>query len=256
MSNVIDLRNPITPWENVIWTPELLFLGETVVCIASGPSLTPEICDRVRTAQLAGECKVIVVNSSCTLAPWADVLFFTDSGWYDARKELVANWPGLVVSMSRLAARELNAPGQPQKDGRSRVLRVKGCGDPDAPPRVRVADGVLPKIPGFPDLGSPEIQQGRSSGHTAVSLAIAMGASRVLMVGYDMQVVNGREHHHQEYKGPRDLSIYQNEFQKAFRGWNEAAQASGVDILNCTHGSAVTEFPFADLDEALSCAAS
>lgn len=252
MNNVVDLRNPITPWENLLWTPELLFLGETVVCIASGPSLTPEICARICAAQLAGKCRVIVVNSSCTLAPWADVLFFTDSGWYDARKELVRNWPGLVVTMSRQAARELNAPGQPLVNGRSRVLRVKGCGDPDAPPRVRMAAGVLPKVPGFPDLGSPEIQQGRSSGHTAVSLAVAMGGSRVLLAGYDMCVVNGREHHHAEYKGPRDLSIYENEFQRAFRGWNEAALASGTEILNCTHGSAVTEFPFADLDEALS----
>jgi len=190
------------------------------------------------------------------LAPWADVLYFTDSGWYADRRDLVKNWPGLVVSMSRTAARELNAPGQALAHGRSRILRVKGCNDPDAPPRVRVAAGVLPKVPGFPDLGSPEIQQGRSSGHTAVSLAVAMGASRVLLVGYDMRLVNGREHHHAEYKGPRDLSIYQNEFQRAFNGWNEAAVASGVEILNCTHGSAVTEFPFADLDEALFCAAS
>lgn len=255
MSNVVDLRNPIKPWENILWTPELLFKSETVVCIASGPSLTPAICDRIRKAQQAGKCRAIVVNSSCALAPWADVLFFTDSGWYDARKDVVRNWPGLVVTMSRQAARELNAPGEPLKDGRSRVLRIKGCGDPDAPPRVRVAPGVLPKVPGFPDLGSPEIQQGRSSGHTAVSLAIAMGAARVLLVGYDMRVVNGREHHHSEYKGPRDLAIYQNEFQKAFNGWNEAALASGVEIFNCTPGSAVREFPFADLDEALSCAA-
>lgn len=256
MNSVVDLRNPIKPWENVIWTPELLFRGQTVICVASGPSLTQEIADKLKGR------RVIVVNSSCMLMRWGDlhsldhpVLYFTDSGWYEARRDLVRNWPGFVVSMSRLAARELNAPGEPSFCGRQRILRVKGCGDPDGPPRVRVADGVLPKVPGFPDLGSPEIQQGRSSGHTAVSLAIAMGAERVLLVGYDMQVVNGREHHHNEYKGPRDLDIYKNEFQRAFRGWNEAALASGVEILNCTHGSAVTEFPFADLDEVLSCAA-
>lgn len=257
MNAAVDLRNPIKPWENVLWTPEALFSGETIVCVASGPSLTQEIADKLKAQ------RIIVVNSSCMLTRWTDqhplqapVLYFTDSGWYEARKELVANWPGLVVSMSRLAARELNAPGMPVMCGRSRVLRIKGCGDPDAPPRVRVADGVLPKVPGFPKPGSPEIQQGRSSGHTAVSLAIAMGAKRVLLVGYDMQVVNGREHHHTEYKGPRDLNIYHNEFQRGFNGWNEAAKASGVEILNCTHGSAVTEFPFADLDEVLSCAAS
>ena len=251
--SVGSLVNPIKPWENVIWTPEMIYSGQTVICIASGPSLTIDI-----VRKCAGR-PIIVVNSSSLLCKEAGIedatLFFTDSGWYDARKDLVRNWPGLVVTMSRQAARELNAPGEPLKDGRSRVLRIKGCGDPDAPPRVRVAPGVLPKVPGFPDLGSPEIQQGRSSGHTAVSLAIAMGAARVLLVGYDMRVVNGREHHHSEYKGPRDLSIYQNEFQKAFNGWNEAALASGVEIFNCTPGSAVREFPFADLDEALSCAA-
>lgn len=255
--NVVNLRNPIKPWENEIWTPELLFLGETVVCIASGPSLTQETCERVRAAHLAGKCRVIAVNSSCTLAPFADVLFFTDSGWYGARKDLVANWPGLVVSMSRQAKRELDAPDMvAARGGKRRILRVKGCGDPDAPPRVRVADGVLPKVPGFPDLGSPEIQQGRNSGNTAVSLAIAMGAERVVLLGYDCRVINGREHHHDEYKGPRDLSLYDNEFKRAFNGWNEASRASGVSIVNCTPSSAITEFPFADLDEVLSCAAS
>lgn len=241
------LDNPIKPWENVFWTPEPLFAGQTVVCIASGPSLTQGICERVREAQLAGKCKVIVVNSSCVLAPWADVLFFTDSGWYDARKELVRDWPGLVVSMSKQAKRELDSPDLlTKRGGTHRVLRVRGVGDPSWPPRLP----GMPKRLGFPAPGG-ELHQGRSSGHTAVSLAIATGANRVLLVGYDMQVVNGREHHHNEYRGPRDLDIYKNEFVSAFNGWDEAARNSGVEILNCTHGSAVTEFPFADLDDVL-----
>jgi hypothetical protein len=248
---VHDLSNPIKPWENEIWTSEPLFRGETVVCIASGPSLTQEICDRIRDARDAGRCKAIVVNSSCMLAPWADVLYFTDSGWYDARKELVARWPGLVVSMSRQAKRELDTPELVAARGGHRILRVKGAGDPSWPPRLP----GMPKRLGFPPVGSPEIHQGRNSGNTAVSLAIGMGAARVLLVGYDCQLVNGREHHHTEYSGPRDLTIYDLEFQKAFNGWNEAALNSGVTIVNCTHGSAITEFPFADLDEALACSA-
>jgi hypothetical protein len=235
-----DLRNPIMPWENEIWTPEVLFRGETVVCIASGPSLTQDICDRIGRAQADGLCRSIVVNSSCRLAPWSDVLFFTDNGWFEQRRELVANWPGLVVSMSRLAKREM-----PDK-----VRRVKGVGDPSWPPRLP----GMPKHLGFPKPGT-QLHQGRNSGNTAVSLAIAMGAARVLMVGYDCRIVGGREHHHDEYKGPRDLAIYENEFAKAFNGWNEAAQNSGVAILNCTPGSAITEFPFADLSEELACSA-
>jgi hypothetical protein len=236
----LDLRNPIRPWENVIWTPEPLFRGEMVFVLASGPSLTQSDVDKLR------DRRVIAVNSSCKMAPWADVLYFTDNGWYEARKDLVKHWLGLVVSMSRLAKRELDDP-EVNNSGKPRVLRVKGCGDPTFPP-------YLPGMPrrfAFPAIGSPEIHQGRNSGNTAVSLAIAMGAAVVALLGFDCRVVNGREHCHDEYRGPRDLSLYDNEFKHAFHGWNDAALNSGVRIVNCTHGSAIAEFPFADLDEVL-----
>lgn len=236
-----NLQNPIKPWENDYWTPEPIFKGETVFCVASGPSLTREIADKLE------DHRVIVVNSSCKMIPWADVLYFTDSGWYENNREIVANWPGLVVSMARLAKRELDDPALHR--AAPRILRVKGIGAPPYPPQVNGR-------PGFPPIGSPGVQQGRNSGNTAVALAVAMGANRVALVAYDCRVVAGREHFHDEYKGPRDLSLYDDEFKRAFDGWNVAARASGVEILNCTPGSAVTEFPFADLDEVLGCARS
>jgi hypothetical protein len=205
------------------WNPIPLFKGATVFCLASGPSLTRAVADRLRDAG----ARAIVVNSSCALAPWADVLYFTDSGWYEPRRELVANWTGAVVSMSRTAKREL-----PDK-----VNRVEGQGDPMGPPSFA--------------RGRSVIQQGRSSGHTAVSLAIAMGAARVVLVGYDMRVVDGREHHHAEYSGARDLDQYAREFVPAFNGWRAAAEAVGAEIVNATPGSAVTEFPFVDLEDML-----
>ena len=238
-----DLRNPITPWENELWEPEPFWLGRTVFCLASGPSMTPAVAERVRGLD------TIVVNSTCYLAPWASILFFTDSGWFETgrasalwgkpgddiwpRRAFVESWPGLVVSMSRSAKRVL--PGK--------VKRIVGVGAPPFPPRQHGK-------PGFPPHS--HVQQGRSSGHTAVALAIALGAARVVMLGYDMRVVGGREHHHDEYTGtPRDLGLYANEFAPGFAGWREAAEASGVDIVNATPGSAVTEFRFADLDDLL-----
>lgn len=216
--------NAPCPWENEYWTPEPLFAGQTVFCLASGPSLTQAIVDKIKGRP------TIVVNSSCMLAPWADVLFFTDSGWYEPRRDLVKNWRGRVVTMSRAAKREL-----PNK-----VLRVQGQGDPAFPPK-------------FPRHGAPVIQQGRTSGHTAISLAIACGAWGVVMVAYDMRVVDGREHHHNEYTGPRDLEQYARELVPAFAGWKQAARDIGVTIVNATPGSAVTEFPFVELDEVLFC---
>lgn len=203
------------------WSPEPLFKGETIFCLASGPSLTAEVCLRVRGR------RSIAVNSSSVLAPWASVLFFTDSSWYEQRRDLVANWAGLVISMSRTAKREM-----PDK-----VKRVEGQGDPAA-------------LPGF-SRERHVIQQGRSSGHTAVSLAIALGAARVVLLGYDMRFVEGREHCHGEYKGPRDVAIYERDFIPGFAGWNEAARAVGVDVVNATRDSALKEFPSVSLDEVM-----
>ncbi|XUM25120.1 hypothetical protein ACRAVF_33845 (plasmid) [Bradyrhizobium oligotrophicum S58] len=202
------------------WQPEPLFAGATVFCLASGPSLTPAIAE-----QVSGRPS-IVINSSCLLAPSATVLYFTDSSWYEQHRELVAGWPGLIISMSRTAKREL-----PDK-----VRRILGDGDPVAPPDFRTG-----------------VQQGRTSGHTAIALAIALGARRVVLLGYDMRVVDGREHCHDDYRGPRDLDQYARDFVPAFAGWNAAACRVGVAIVNATPDSAVTEFPFADLDQVLAC---
>lgn len=204
------------------WTPEPLFAGRTVFCLASGPSLTPEVVEKVR------DRATIVVNSSCLLAPWASVLYFTDSSWYETHREIVRDWPGLVISMSRRAKMELPA----------KVRRIKGVGEPTY------------RVEAFPRIGSPEVRQGRTSGHTAVSLALALGASRIGLLGYDMRAIDGREHHHDDYSGPRDLSLYDH-YCRCFSGWDAAARKMGVTILNATPGSAITEFEFADLDTLL-----
>lgn len=264
MNAPVNLRNPITDWEKPIWTPEPLFKGETVFCVACGPSLTHEIAGKLKGR------KVIAVNSAIYVVPNADVLFFTDAGWFEAfnedskrdaqfqgwpgndvwpRRTFIEAFPGLVVSLAPVAKRVLDDPSNPYPMARKpRVLRVKSGGSPTGYPNRPCQKGYEP---GFPPIGSPLFWGGRTSGHSAIGLAVAMGAKRIGLVAYDMRLVGGREHFHTDYRGARDLTIYENEFVPSFAGWNAAAQASGIEILNCTPGSAVTEFPFADLDEIL-----
>jgi hypothetical protein len=222
--------------ENEFWNCERLFEGETVFCMASGPSLTREVVGQV------GARRSIVVNSSCSMASWASVLFFTDCSWYEPRRELVASWPGMVMTMCPTAKREM-----PDK-----VRRIRTCGDPDLSGE-------------FPPAGSGLVRQGRSSGHTAISLAIAMGAARVVLLGYDCQLVDGREHHHDEYlvggrvhyENYRDDPRWNNKreystvFLRGYDGWKELAARAGATILNATPGSAITEFDFVELADIL-----
>jgi len=65
--------------------------GRTVVCIASGPSLTQEDCDLVH----ASGHPTIVVNLSFRRALWAHILFAMDAAWWaEYGKEVVASFPG------------------------------------------------------------------------------------------------------------------------------------------------------------------
>lgn len=75
-----------------------IWRGRTVACIASGPSLTPEDCERVRAAGLP----TIAVNTSFRLAPWADILYAMDTLWWDQyHQEVDAVFKGQRWSYAR-----------------------------------------------------------------------------------------------------------------------------------------------------------
>lgn len=57
------------------------------VCIASGPSLTEEDCEKVRRWREAKENRrVFVVNTTYKIAPWADYLYANDRAWWGVYK--------------------------------------------------------------------------------------------------------------------------------------------------------------------------
>ncbi len=76
--------------------------GRTVVCIASGPSLTVEDCELVRVSQHP----TIVTNTTYQLCPWADVLFGFDVKWWKRYgEEARTAFPGRRISGSQLGTK-------------------------------------------------------------------------------------------------------------------------------------------------------
>lgn len=73
--------------------------GRTVICIASGPSLTAEDCELVH----ASGHPVVVTNTTFRMCPWADVLFGFDSKWWKLYREEVTQFRGEKLSASRLS---------------------------------------------------------------------------------------------------------------------------------------------------------
>lgn len=197
-----------------------LWPGATITCIASGPSLTQEAVDYVRD-----KARVIVVNTSYKRAPWADVLHAADPIWWKWHKGVPA-FAGLKFS------------------AQSEHWKLRGM--LPCPDVTRLAitgnDGL--------ELKPTGLRRGYNSGYQAINLAVHLGAKRIVLLGYDMQIgPHGEEHWHADH--PHANRSRYDQFRSKFPTLVEPLKAAGVEIVNCTKRSALDCFPRAQLRDVL-----
>jgi hypothetical protein len=195
---------------------------------ATGPSLTPEVAASVKG------CNIVAVNDAWRLLPFAQVLYACDASWWTVHKG-ASGFAGERWS-SHGAAGRIRHNDKALVAAKYRLNLVEG------------RDGsTFSTDPGF-------IHYGSNSGFQAVNLALLMGAIRIVLVGFDMQAVDGRKHFFGDHcAGLRNTSNYRN-FIQAFERAAKALPA-GLEILNATPGSALRCFPMVDLHDALPLAA-
>ena len=188
------------------WYPN--WSGERCVIIASGPSATREA---IYLAQ--GRAKVLAINNSWHLAPWADALYASDAAWWQTGKG--DEFSGLKVSRS-------------EHPGVKQVRLVKENGE--------WVNRLLLDQPGV-------IGAGGSSGFQALNLALQFGARSIALVGYDARTDLG-SHWHGDHadglKNPKKVTA-----DLWMRCLDEAAPALfevEADVVNCSPVSAVTAF--------------
>lgn len=192
-----------------------LFPDQTIVCLASGPSLTANDVDACR-----GKAPVVAVNDTYRLAPWADVLYACDAKWWDYHNG-VTMFPGLKFSLEKKADRWLGV----------QVLE-------------RSNDRGL-------DLSPARLCTGMNSGYQAINLAVHLGARRILLLGYDMQVQGKRSHFFGDHpKGLQRSAAYEQCCER-FASLVEPLKSLGVSVINCSRQSALKAFPRQPLVEAL-----
>lgn len=202
------------------WTPDRSYQGMTVTLIGGGPSHA-----LVDLGVMAGH-RFIAINSSCRkmlpIATRTDALYFSDNSWNENRPELAAGWPGPVITSNRNAKARLG----------DAVLRID-------------VTSLVTRLRAFPD------HVYASSGHGAACLAAVMGARRLLLVGFEGQLVDGRSHGHDDYI-QHDLPAYAERFIPAWEHLAGIFRENGVEVINCTPKSAIRAFPFAELKDVLS----
>ena len=191
-----------------------LWPESTVVCLGGGSSLTPEDVDYCR-----GKAKVIAIKEAVRLAPWADVLYACDAKWW--------RWE----------------EGAPSYQGVKYALEPQ----PTPYPGVQVLRDAGPE--GLSDDPSA-LCTGNNSGYQAINLAVHLGATKIVLLGYDMSVgPDGQQNWFGEH--PCHVRSPYPFFLTRFASIAAPLQARGVTVLNASRFTVMNTFPRVPLAEAL-----
>jgi hypothetical protein len=197
---------------------DALWPEQTIVVVGGGPSvgvvdLTP--------LRLSG-APVIAANNAFRLVPWAKVIFFADSRWW--------RWNGQDIDLDEARYRMVTTGAALRDEGRIQRMR-------------REYDLAL--------ATEPNALAGFDSGSMAINLAYHYGASRILLLGFDMRFDAGRAHWHEDHPIVTPESHYVEQFAPRYPALIAALAEQGVEVLRCTP-SALTFIPEMPLAQALS----
>lgn len=218
--------------------------GGTAVLLGGGPSLDKSQAALVRKAHGSSKCHVIAINDSYLLAPWADVLYAADSRWWDWHAAGIAK-PLLNLTAGQVRERYESFSGERCS------IQYSGANITDK--RVHILRNKT-----FPDHGvglsldQGALVTGRNSGFQGINLASLAGAKRIILLGIDGKIADdGRSHFHGGHPSPTPFSLFFEQMRKTFSAAERAIKEAGVEVLNCSPGSAIDSFPKMKLEAVL-----
>lgn len=204
--------------------PRLAEATGVVVCMATGPSMTAEDVDYVR-----GKATVVVVNDAHRLAPWAEVLYSSDRYWW-AHHKAVPSFAGLRATIEY-------SPGRYAAE----LLKV-------APEMHFLRNTGHDGIETHPD----GIRTGRqNSGGAAVNVAVHLGATRIVLLGYDCGATTGKRHFFGDHPSPLSNNHNYPTWRLGFDQMAAPLLRLGVSVVNCTPVTSISAFPCAPLRDTL-----
>lgn len=196
--------------------------GKTALIVGTGPSATAAPLNIAK-----GLAKAIVIKQSWHLAPWADVLYGIDKGWWIAHHG-APKFPGLKVSPSPTACRVYRLRQvtlRPFADILTRgEVGVIGCG-------LRTGGGF--------------------SGFQAINLAVQFGAKRIILVGFDMNLAAGAHWNSDERGVGRADKNRTESWRKSLDAAAPQLEELGVEVVNTSAKSSLKSFKIMSLEEAL-----
>lgn len=198
--------------------------GQPALIAASGPSQRQEDLDCAR-----GKCRVVVINSTWRLAPWADVLYACDAGWW-----------------------QMYGPGKDEFTGRRLIGKSTDtfrdgyfwCHVKTESKATMIWDGEH-----LGGLGN--------SGSQAINLLALWGVSPIFLTGFDF---NGTApsnpgavtHWHGAHGGrPNPRPEHYKKWLDYLTQAAPVLKARGITVINCSRDTALTCFPRASIENVL-----
>jgi hypothetical protein len=179
--------------------------------------------------------RTIVVNDAYKLLPTADVLYAADNSWWEIHGECKP-FAGEKWACHERDPNPREIHGNDKRSLAERyginLVRGRDCNEFSFDPDV--------------------VHYGHNSGFQAINFALLMGCRQIVLIGFDMRLVNGQAHffgnHPREIRTPDDkcLSSFIPRFAQAAK-----KLPKDVSIVNATPGSALTCFPIMSFDEAV-----
>lgn len=100
-------------------------------------------------------------------------------------------------------------------------------------------------------LGEDMIHTGNNSGYQSINLAYLLGATKIVLLGFDMQRSLGKGHWHGDHPGGLNRHNNFTGWLKRFPKLAEDLANRGVEVINSTRMTALTCFKTKPLEEAL-----
>lgn len=210
--------------KNKYWTPPRLWEGGTAYIIGGGPSVKEEDLSIIKNKRIIG------VNDAYKLGPWVDICWFGDWKWWVwNRKDIKANYKGLVVT----CCNSNKMMGDPRAADDTRIKIMKRAGK----------HGIL--------KAANLIAWNFCSGSSAINFAYHLGVKRIVLIGFDMQRVNGaknwHDYHHRENFDEGSYLRYLRVYQHIARD----ARLLDLEIINTSMVSKIDHFPKMSLGDAV-----
>ena len=191
-----------------------IFLGDTIYIVGGGTSLKNFDFNLLR------DKVVIAVNKAILHIPFAQVLYWSDTRFYEWHSKEVDEFKGIKVTCR----------AQPKRNDIINLLNTGKTGL---------------------ETMSYGLRDGGNSGYAAINLAYHLGAKRIVLLGFDMQTYGKDTHWHDGYSSTADTDTMARLMVPHFDTLVEPLEKRKVKVYNASPISKLECFQKISIEEAL-----